>query len=105
MKNRKLISLIMALVMLCSIITMMPITASAADSFIEFNIVPNPCSANRSVSPLPAAGSPVEGDTYYLNLAATDDYKLDWAEFYVKAPVTHRLPVFTDTIPADIFVG
>ena len=86
MKNRKLISLIMALVMLCSIITMMPITASAADSFIEFNIAPNPCSANRSVSPLPAAGSPVEGDTYYLNLAATDDYKLDWAEFYVKAP-------------------
>lgn len=86
MKTRKFFTLIMALVMLCSIITVMPITASATDSFIEFNIAPNPCSANRSVSPLPATGNPNLGDTYYLNLAATDDYKLDWADFYVKAP-------------------
>ncbi len=86
MKTRKLISLILTLVTLCSIITAMPITASAAYSAIEINIAPNPCSANRSSAPLPDMGTPTQGDTYYLNLAATTDYKLDKAEFYAKAP-------------------
>lgn len=86
MKTRKLISLIMALVMLCSIVTVMPITVSAAYSAIEINVAPNPCYANRSSAPLPNTGTPIQGDTYYLNLAATTDYKLDKAEFYVKAP-------------------
>lgn len=86
MKTKKLVSLIMTLVMLCSIITMMPTAAFAAYSAIEINIAPNPCYANRSSAPLPDTGSPVQGDTYYFNLAATTDYKLARAEFYVKAP-------------------
>jgi len=86
MKAKKLISLIMTLVMLCSIITVTPITASAAYSAIEINVAPNPCYANRSSAPLPDSGTPTQGDTYYLNLAATTDYKLAKAEFYAKAP-------------------
>lgn len=86
MKTKRFISLIIALVMTLTLMTAMSVSSSAAYSAIEINIAPNPCYTNRSSAPLPDSGTPTQGDTYYLNLAATTDYKLAKAEFYAKAP-------------------
>lgn len=85
MKIRKLLSLVLTIVMLCSCMTILPVYASAGTA-LEMNISTTACSANLSNASLPTAQVPKQGDTYYINLACTNDLKLSVVQFYVKAP-------------------
>lgn len=86
METKKALSLANVLVMILSIITIMTVSVTAAYSSLQMNVSSKPCKANLSVENLPVSLAPTQGDTYYINLAGTTDYKLDRAEFYVKAP-------------------
>ncbi|MBE6597878.1 MAG: hypothetical protein E7638_00385 [Ruminococcaceae bacterium] len=84
--KKRIISTIMALVMAFSVMTVLSVSSYAAYSAVQMNVSSSPCSANLSASSLPQSQTPSQGDTYYINLAATTDFKLDRASFYVKAP-------------------
>lgn len=86
MKTKRLLSLVLAVVIAFSLISVMSVSAYAAYSGVHMNVSSKPCYANLSTAALPEFQVPTQGDTYYINLAGTTDYKLDHAEFYVKAP-------------------
>ena len=103
MKNTKLISFVMALIMMCTAVVFLPASASAAYSSMQMNVSSGACYANLSAAPLPEYQVPKQGDTYYLNLAATNDFKLDRAEFYVKAPGQSTFTLVYDYNPSGYF--
>lgn len=103
MKTKKIISLVIALIMMFTFMTAMSVSASAAYSALQMNISSKPCSANLSTSALPECQIPTQGDTYYINLAGTTDYKLDRAEFYVKAPGQNSFSLIYDYNPSGYF--
>lgn len=86
MKTKRLVSLFLALVLAVSMLATLAVSSSAAYSAVQMNVSSSPCSANLSSASLPAAQTPSQGDTYYINLAGTTDYKFSRADFYVKAP-------------------
>ena len=103
MKTKRFISLVIALVMTVTLMTAMSVSASAAYSALQMNVSSKPCSANLSTAALPECQIPTQGDTYYINLAGTTDYKLDRAEFYVKAPGQNSFTRIYDYNPSGYF--
>lgn len=103
MKTRRLFSFILTVVMALSLVSVMSVSAFAALSTIDWNISSQPCYANRSVAELPEFQLPSQGDTYYINIAATTDYKFDRAEFYVMAPGETSFSCVYDYDPKGYF--
>lgn len=103
MKTKKFISLIITLIMVCSIITVLPINASAAYSAVQMNVSSEPCYANLSTADLPTYQVPSQGDTYYINLAGTTDFKLARAQFYIKTPGQNSFSCIYDYNPSGYF--
>lgn len=103
MKTKKFFSLFLAMVMVLSMMGAMTVSASAAYSALQMNVSSQPCYANLSKAALPGYQIPSQGDTYYINLAGTTDYKLDRAEFYVKAPGQNSFTCISDYNPSGYF--
>ena len=94
MKTKRVISLILALVTVCSLLTVSAVGVSAAtNSRMMMSISSKPCSANLSTSELPDVEVPKQGDTFYINFACTSDLKMSRAQIYVKNPVRQILLV------------
>ena len=75
------------LVMLISSFALFAPSANAAGSEIRFNISSDPCTGNLSSCALPSSASELkQGNSYYINMAATKDFKFDLYELYVKVP-------------------
>lgn len=85
-KKTRFLSLLLSILslILCMILLASPI--AAAYSAIEINVAPTPNKGNRTKYALPPTGPATQGDTFYLNLSATEDWYLDFAEFYVREP-------------------
>lgn len=103
MKMKRFVALILTVVMTFTLMTAMSVSASAAYSALQMNVSSMPCSANLSTAALPGCQIPAQGDTYYINLAGTTDYKLDRAEFYVKTPGQNSFVCIYDYNPNGFF--
>lgn len=86
-KTARSVRVLLLMIVLVICFTMLVPSASAAGSCIQFNVSQSPCSGNLSSYALPASASSLyQGSSYYINMAATNDFKLDRYEIYVKSP-------------------
>ena len=105
MKTKKFISLIITLIMVCSIITVLPINASAAYSAVQMNVSSEPCYANLSTADyLHIKFLPKE-----ILIISTWQVQLTSSLLVLNFISKHRdrtpFPAFMTTIPADILGG
>lgn len=86
-KISRLINISLALITLIVYLVIFAPSAYAAESSIQFNISQSPCNGNLSSYSLPSTASDLyQGNYYYINMAATNDFKLDRYEIHIKAP-------------------
>lgn len=103
MKTKRFLSIIIALTMVFSLMTAMSVSASAAYSNACFNVSNAPAKGNLSNYNLPADVVPQQGETAYINLAATTDFYFDRAEFLVKAPGSNSFSRVYNYDPSGYF--
>lgn len=99
-KPQRILCLLLTIFILSSCIVT-PI--SAAQSECQMNVSASPVKGNLSTYSLPAGYTPMQGETAYLNMAATTDLRFARAEFYVKAPDQCTFTLVYDYQPNGYF--
>lgn len=102
-KKNRIVSLILSVLTVLSCLTVFAFPANATYSDIRVNMAPEPNKGNLTKYALPPTGSPVQGQTYFLNLACTEDWRLDSAQFFVKKPGSTEFISFYTYNPSGYF--
>jgi len=102
-RKTRIVSLFLAVITLICSITALAIPASAAYSEACFNVASVPAKGNLSKYNLPADIVPRQGETAYINLAATTDFYFDRAEFLVKTPGSNSFSKVYNYDPSGYF--
>lgn len=77
--------------------------ASSAYNACKFNVASQPVSGNLSRCSLPKAQTPAQGQTFYINVSATENYRFLRARFFVKAPNANDYTCVYDYAPGGYF--
>lgn len=101
MKKIRHISALLLTLVLALCITTAP--ASAAYSACKFNVSSQAVQGNLSRYNLPSAQTPTQGQTFYINVSATEDFKFTRARFFVKAPNASNYSCVYDYAPGGYF--
>lgn len=99
-KIRHIGALLLALVLAFSI-TVIP--ASAAYSACKFNVSSQAVPGNLTHYSLPKAQTPAQGQTFYINVSATENFRFTRARFFVKAPNAGDYTCVYDYAPGGYF--
>lgn len=102
-RHMRVLSLLLVVSMLISLTAVFTSSASAAYSEIRVNISTSPVTRNGDYE-MPAAAPVIyANETYYINLAATSDFKLDRYEVYCKESPNSAYQLFIEYDPAGFF--
>lgn len=97
----RVISIVLTLMILTDSLTF---TTYATDSQMKLGISNSQCSGNLSNYSFPASAENItQGNTYYINIATTTNFKLTGYEFYIKAPGLSEYTLVHSYYPTGYF--